>query len=207
MTHKMTRLTAFCLVFVILLATAACDFAEHPTETVPNPTTEPNVDILPTTLPTVPNIAQIESNVSTEQVRMSGFHENWVTAFQTVLGDFVKVTSVEELNAVAGEIRSLDKTFAFTGTYDESFFVDSYIVVVPLQSTSGSVRYQVQAKSDLSGITMEIAGGINGMGTDDMADWLLVVVLPRGEYPVDTSITVKVGQVKYYDPNLDINDR
>lgn len=216
MTRKIKLLTASMLVLALLVSMAACGVAEHPTETTQpaaDPTTAPTTTPTtapttgPTVAPTLPAIPDIQANIQMEQVRMSGYHENWIAQFQNLLGENLRIASEKDLKDVLDQIRSLNKEFTVTGEYDAGFFLENVLVLIPVQSTSGSVRFVAEAEVEAGVITISVVGKLDGVGTTDMADWLLLAALPRAEYPEDATIDIKASAAIPPEQNLDIKDR
>lgn len=220
MTHKFRRWCAGLLAVLVVFTMASCDVPEDPTG-VTDPSdpavTDPSDVITPDPTdkiattpdggPSMPGMITNEPNIEVEQIRLSGYQENWIARFSDVLGSHAVVDSEQALEDVLDQIRSLNKTFEVKNTYDAAFFQQYYLVVIPAQSTSGSLRYELEATVDDAGIKIAVSSVLNGVGTADMADWLLFAVMPRAEYSVDAEITIQAGQIKQPEQGLDIYDQ
>lgn len=217
MSRNMKRWTALALVLVLLIPASACGFSEHPdkpTEPTTSPTTGPTQGStteptgFSTTDPTAWNPGTAGTvEVQAEQLRMSGYLENWVNRFCNSIGASVSVGSVQELETVLKQIRALGKEFSDPETYDAAFFEANFLVLIPAQSTSGSVRFNAVAAAENEKITITLTGKLNGVGTADMADWLVLVSMPKTTFDVDVPVTVVTNGGRVEDPGLNINDR
>lgn len=220
MTHKVKRWTASMLVLLLLLSTAACGFGKHPTQTTEpgtdptaaptaQPTTEPTSGptTAPTASPTVPSVPDVQENIQMEQVRMSGYDENWISRFRYLLGQSLCVGTEQELSDALDRIRTLDKEFSLGQTYDAEFFRQYFLVLIPASSTSGSVRFEAEAALENGTVTISVTGQLSGAGTADMADWLLLAALPRADYSPEMTIEVRTAGATAPGLDLDVNDR
>lgn len=214
MTRIFRRWAASMLVWLLMLTMASCSYPEHPVETtepssagVTDPATDPTHD-LPTS-PTLPGMITSQSNIDIEQVRLPGYDESWIYRFGNRFGTHILVETEQELDDALDHIMlSLDKPVTVNGNYDADFFRNYYLVLIPVQSSSGSFRYEAEASVENGLITITVTGSLNsGVGTADMADWLLIAALPRSEYSVDAEITIHAAQGKLPDQGLDIYDK
>ncbi|MDR2515108.1 MAG: hypothetical protein LBD02_07895 [Christensenellaceae bacterium] len=71
--------------------------------------------------------------------------------------------------------------------YDEAFFAKSYLVLAVLEEGSGSIRHRVKAVAESGEITIERL--LPEFGTDDMAQWHLIIELEKGFEPGGFSLT------------------
>lgn len=81
-----------------------------------------------------------------------------------------------------------DSTIGFMDAchrYDERFFENSYLVLVLLEEGSGSVRHKVAGieKTD-DAVLVKIQRIVPEMGTDDMAQWHIILEVKRTGKPV-----------------------
>lgn len=118
-----------------------------------------------------------------EQLRLDGYNAGWVDSFVGEYGAFRQVRSTEQLEELASAIGRMGKDVTFPESYDDAFFKKYRLVVIPMQSGSGSVRYDVETDFDGELITITLTPEMPGAGTADMADWLVLVPLERDEYP------------------------
>ena len=99
-----------------------------------------------------------------------------------------------ELADVLDALASMGKDVTLPEGYDDSFFAANRLVLVPMQSGSGSMRYEVTAEFDGELITITLTGKMPEAGTADMADWLVLVPLSRTEYPAGYQIDLLTDQ-------------
>ena len=145
----------------------------------------------------------IECEFSAQYIRTDGYHDGVHYPVVTV------VHSVDELNAYyeankdkyslerrAGAISS-DSTIGFLDAcdkYDEEYFESKILLLVLLEEGSGSVRHKVGRVSiNDDEITVDIATIIPEVGTDDMADWHILIEPEAGVFAKDAdNITVYI---------------
>ena len=162
--------------------------------------TDPDVDVTIGLQPVPPQPGTFEGvEVPTAQLRIHTVDTSWQNAFNQENGCFALVSSVEELNDLAAEklsAFSLDLT-----AYDEAFFAENRLVLIPRSSNSGSVTYQAMVNTDDGFAHIELDARMPEIGTMDMAQWLVLVTLPNGEYddmtisvPVSGGITGRMGR-------------
>lgn len=79
-----------------------------------------------------------------------------------------------------------DSTIGFldaTHPYDDAYFTDHVLVFVLVQEGSGSIRHAVKNIKENGGLVeMTIERIVPGTGTDDMANWHIMVELKRGSF-------------------------
>lgn len=150
--------------------------------------TDPAVEVTIGLQPVPPQTGTAEGvEVPTAQLRIRTVESSWQNAFNQENGCFAMVSSVEELNDLATEKLSafdLDLT-----AYDEAFFAENRLVLIPRSSNSGSVTYQARVNADGGFVHIELDARMPEIGTMDMAQWLVLVTLPNGEYD-DMTISV-----------------
>ncbi len=211
MTHKFRRLHAGLLAVLLVLTMVACEIPETPTgANDPSvPTIDPSgvVHTAPSDNVTLPDLLPTQGNIKVEQARVSGYDENWISRYNNLLGDYVVADSVQALTDALDQIRSMGKEFTVNDYYDAEFFQDNFLVLFPGQTTSGSVRFELEATLEGDTLTITASGVLNGVGTADMADWLLIAVLPREKYPTDAQIVIKAGSAKRPESGMDIHDK
>ena len=75
--------------------------------------------------------------------------------------------------------------------YDDAFFADNVIVLALLEEGSGSIRHEVVSVGvEDEAVNVEIKRIVPEMGTDDMAEWHIIVEMPKDGI---TSQEVKVN--------------
>lgn len=71
--------------------------------------------------------------------------------------------------------------------FGTDFFRDYNLVIIPRQSTSGSVRYSANLQAGTKGAIITVSAEAPEIGTCDMADWLLLMPVPKTH---GTNVTV-----------------
>ena len=88
---------------------------------------------------------------------------------------------------MAGEV------FAGNGLYDEAFFKNHFLLFIVLEEGSGSVRHKVESVTRVNGsLSVNIVRIIPEIGTCDMAQWHIIVVLDRAISDSDIDIGVSI---------------
>ncbi len=66
--------------------------------------------------------------------------------------------------------------------YDDAFFNDNKLLILCTQETSGSIRHEIK-DTVISGDTLsvEVEALVPEVGTNDMADWFILLEVPNGE--------------------------
>ena len=127
------------------------------------------------------------TDAGTIQLRLRGMNEGWKAQFSG--GEhYILVASASELqdlvsSKLIGQELDLD-------AYDDSFFAENRLVLIPRSSNSGSVTYQAKVAEGDGGITISLDARMPEFGTADMADWLVLVTLPNETYEA-MEITVR----------------
>lgn len=88
-------------------------------------------------------------------------------------------------------------------SYDGAFFEENYLVFVLLEEGSGSIRHEVRSVSLTSDdqIGISIDRKVPEVGTDDMAQWHIILELSR-----DVLIEQSMDIIVYIDGNLSLTD-
>lgn len=150
--------------------------------------TDPTVDVTIGLHPVLPQPGILAGeDTQTAQLRIHTVDSGWQNAFNQDTGCFAVVSSVKELNNLAAS-----KLSAFEldlSAYDEAFFAENRLVLIPRSSNTGSVTYQAKLNADGEFVHIELEAKMPEMGTMDMAQWLVLVTLPNGEYD-DLTISV-----------------
>lgn len=176
------------------------DTTQPDTTTVPDDTTAPDVtvDFQEVTDPTVnfgPDPIETKpgevtgEDAETVQLRLREVGSNWKNAFDQEKGCFAVAASAQELDDLIGS--KLPSQELDLSAYDDAFFAENRLVLIPRSSNSGSVRYQAKVNPDGDMLHIDLDAQMPEMGTADMAEWLVLVVLPNAEYDAMT-ITVPV---------------
>lgn len=198
--HSMKKFGLFLLASAVALSALGCassggdqDTTLPPETTVPKVTveyhevTDPGIHV-PVTLPPVtkPPVS-LGVPAQTAQIRIQSGSSAWQNAFKQETGCFAVVSGVDALNTLAAsKLSSFDLDLT---AYDEAFFAENRLVLIPRTSASGSVTYQARLSVDESNLHIELDVQTPQAGTDVMSQWLVLVAVPNGEYD-DMSITV-----------------
>ena len=160
-------------------------------EEVTNPGVDTTVALQPVIPPATPVISD---EAQTNQIRVYSADPGWQNAFNQENGCFAVVSSVAALNELAANKLSgfdLDLT-----AYDEVFFEHNRLVLIPRTSNSGSVKYKANLNVEDEFIHITLDAEMPEVGTMDMAQWLVAVSLPRGEYgPLPVTVPDAGGSV------------
>lgn len=82
-----------------------------------------------------------------------------------------------------------DSTIGFLDAidqYDDAYFQDNVLVLVLVEEGSGSIRHEVtEVKQMDTVIEIRIKRDVPEMGTDDMAEWHIMVELARESYDTE----------------------
>ena len=67
-------------------------------------------------------------------------------------------------------------------TYDDAFFSDRLLLLLCTQETSGSIRHRIKdTPISGGGLSVVVEAIVPEIGTDDMADWFIMLELSREE--------------------------
>lgn len=221
------KLTAGMLVIVMLAAClAGCVSDDNPDPTT-GPTqittqattqesttghTEPSAtETEPSTTETEPGTGETlvipaPLNAEPEQLRLDGYNAGWVNRFVGEYGAYKLVNDTQQLAELLSAITGMGKNVTLPETYNEAFFDQYRLVLVPMQSASGSVRYEVETSFNGELITITLTAKMPEAGTADMADWLVLVPLARNAYPEGVQIDLLANQSPVGNGNLNIQD-
>lgn len=150
-------------------------------ETSPLNTEDP---MLPVTIPKEGNT----DNVA--QIRLYNVRGNWMKAFETENGMFFTADNIVELLDQLKQ-RGMDSQKLDLSAYDDAFFAEYRLVVIPRRTSSGSVRFSARVENVEGYVRIATVGKMPEIGTADMADWLVLVPLSRADH----SGVVKVDDV------------
>jgi hypothetical protein len=172
---------------VVLLGACAHTSAEKPAATVP--------------VPAAPTGAPEQSGGETEMValpvrvqyiRTNGYLSGAVYPQSRIIASREALLSYYEENRDKYDLARKDKVYADTTVgfldaidrYDEAFFRDHSLLVVLLEEGSGSVRHEVTGVRHRPGrYNVEIQRKVPEVGTDDMAEWHLLIEVARTAAP------------------------
>lgn len=141
------------------------------------------------TPPATGGFAGTAVSVSASQQRLDTVRSGWADAFNGNNGCFLIADSVTGLTEALSYRGGLD-TQVDLSEFDDAFFEENRLVVIPRSTNSGSVRYEASISAEDNAIGITLQGKVDGIGTGDMADWLVFVVLPLKDYPVGLTVTV-----------------
>lgn len=74
--------------------------------------------------------------------------------------------------------------------FDQKFFSENRLVVLPRTSNTGSVRYSAHLVDTNGGVKVVLTAHTPEAVTWDMADFLVLVPVPLAKYPANVTITV-----------------
>lgn len=123
------------------------------------------------------------------QHRLQNMSAGWQDAFNGENGCFLVVDSANGLTDALSRRGRLNEKLDLSG-YDDAFFRDNRLVVIPRCSGSGSVRYEAVLAVEASAVRITLQGVLDGDGTDVMTDWLVFVALPLADYPAEQTVVV-----------------
>lgn len=72
-----------------------------------------------------------------------------------------------------------EKISGLSEEYNDAFFGDYDLVLIPRVSNSGSVKYTTEILQENGRIVVEVAAEVPEIGTADMASWFLMVPVPK----------------------------
>ncbi len=196
-------ITASAAIFAAAVLMSGCDGSGKPVD--PSSTYEP----LTTAVATVPETTAVPEETDSEkestamgqiigipgtetrqadQLRLHNMTGDWWQSFADTDDSYVFVAaSVEELTTGLKErhMEELD-----VSKYDEAFFEENRLALIPRAANSGSVRYRYSLFETADGVEITLFAQVPEIGTCDMADWLVAVPVPVAEYSEETVITV-----------------
>jgi len=136
-----------------------------------------------------------------QYIRTDGYHDDVKYPVVTLIRSTDELQAYYEANRHkyslerrTGTIYS-DSTIGFLDAcdkYDEKYFESQILIMVLLEEGSGSIRHEVEGVSTLDGeMTVEIKTIVPEVGTDDMAEWHILIEPEAGVDVKDAdSITV-----------------
>lgn len=168
-----------------------------PIEETSPPKMEPGDSLIAT------NPAEIQKTIVLEasQQRLHGKQADWGNRFTADNGIALLVSDAQELADKLPE-RGIGSDETDLSGFDEEFFLNNRLLVIPMRSNSGSVRYEAAAACEAHSAQITLEGKMNGDGTADMADWLVFVTLPLEAFPEDMTITTTANGKLFQPGNL-----
>lgn len=124
---------------------------------------------------------------SVTQVRLSQKPSGWWSGYQNGDSYYFTADSPEALKDGLHQRGGMDLSLE---KFDEAFFLENRLVVIPRTANSGSVSYFCTFSPKDGGVELTIGAQSPEYGTTDMADFLLFVAVPLADYPADAPITV-----------------
>lgn len=115
------------------------------------------------------------------QLRLHNMRGNWMYAFSGENGMFFVADSIPSLLEGLSD-RGLDSQKLDLSGFDDAFFAENRLVVIPRRTSSGSVRFSARVEKVDGLIRIATVGKMPEVGTADMADWLVLVPLSNAEY-------------------------
>ncbi len=204
MRHFTKRILGFSLAVLMTAATVSgCTAPQEaqPTLTAPTVPQEPTIS-LDKENPMIPVTKPVEGNTeNVAQLRLYNARPGWINAFETDNGAFLLADSVESLlDGLSG--RGVDTSKLDLSAFDDAFFENTRLVVIPRSTNSGSVRFSARIDRTADGVKIAPVGTMPEVGTADMADWLVLVTLSKAE--CTGTVTVEnvrnvVGNTQRYD--------
>ena len=190
------RVVALTLALVMLtLCAIGCTQPDEPGPSVtPTISNDPPIQVTdPTKIPSNPTRptepVQSYTGLRLEQLRLPGYDKGWISRFHMVFGEFHAVNNPQSLQDA---LEALKISLNLPETYDADFFAKHQLVLIPMQSGSGSTRYSAEATVNMGQIEITVSTLPMEVGTADMADWLLPGPLSRTEFSEKMSIVVNV---------------
>lgn len=138
---------------------------------------------------TTPTIGEVLEDGAVTQLRLSQRTSGWWNAFANGESYFFVAESVDDL-AQGLRNRGINPEELDLGTFDEAYFRENRLVVIPRASNTGSVRYGCGIASEDGGARLTVTAQVPELSTADMADFLVMVSVSLADYPTGTEITV-----------------
>lgn len=172
---KLTRLTAL----IVLSALALFSCGKDNTAEISN---ESGISRY-TNLSSVEETAEKEITFNVSYSRTDGYIEKKTYPYVTVLttrSELEKYTADHEGQYNFYETSSSAGFYDIVTNYDAVFFADNSLVMIMLEESSGSVRHEVAGIACRDGESVITINRItDGESTDDMAEWHVIIELPK----------------------------
>lgn len=136
-----------------------------------------------------------ECEFSVQYVRTDGYHDGVCYPIVTAIRSSSELNAYYEANKDkyslerrTGTIYS-DSTIGFLDAcdkYTEEYFESQILLMILLEEGSGSIRHKVErVAANEAGIAVDITTIVPEVGTDDMAEWHILIELEAGVYADD----------------------
>lgn len=120
----------------------------------------------------------VHRDLSTLQLRLHSRTPGWWQSFRNDQSYFLVADSVKSFSSQLKE-RGIDPAQLQIDYCDNDFFRDYVLVIIPRTSSSGSVRYTPRFTVTPENVYITVDAQMPEIGTQDMADWLVVIPVPR----------------------------
>ena len=123
------------------------------------------------------------------QLRLYGRNPGWWDGFRN--GDTYYLVAENPQN-LRGQLtqRGLNPEKLELSHFDDAFFEDFVLAVIPRTSSSGSVRFQHRIAVRQDRVVITVDAQVPEIGTCDMADWLVMVPVSRQQLRSGMTISV-----------------
>lgn len=194
----MKRIAIMLLVMILLLT--GC---KEPVPTFTEPATQKPTESASATGATIEEPPEIPLEYGVQYIRTDGYHENLKYPGVAVLDStqdlrdyyncYYELYDLEPRSDI-----STDSTLGFgnaCGRYGEDFFSKNFLIFVILEEPSGSIRHKVTDvyHHPSEGVCIRIDRIVPEAGTDDMAQWHIILELERRwlvQTPNDVQIVI-----------------
>lgn len=190
------------------LAMAACAFlmAGCQAENRDMPTLSGTESTIPTTSPQekrdIPAAVQPDTvQPDAVQLRLYGRNPGWWQGFKNGNNYFFVAENAQNLRGKLTQC-GLNPDKLELSQFDSSFFSSYVLAVIPRTSGSGSVRYQPRLSAGADCILITVDAQVPEIGTCDMADWLVMVPVPRKQLRSGMTIAVDPSGMPQGGPEL-----
>lgn len=215
----MKRLLAFLLTALLLISLAGCQVAYVPSDDSTPPSTEetqapPTQPAIVETQPTTDNIPMAEPE--TEQV-------DWAAIYLRTDGDtsvsYPGIHVIHNYDQLVDYFNVMytrfslstpfeDSSMSFLDiitSYEQDYFQNNYLIFVLLEEPSGSIRHKVSniEKTGDERLSISIDRLVPELGTDDMAQWHIILELSREKYEAsfeDINLFIDGSAYDFEDP-------
>ena len=126
-----------------------------------------------------------------QYIRTNGYSEDRSYPYHVVIDSKEELEAYYEANKDLYDLERKEKVYSDTtigfldacDKYDKEYFKDRILLMVLLEEGSGSIRHKVErtAAND-NGITVDITTIVPEIGTDDMAQWHILIEPKAGVY-------------------------
>jgi len=125
-------------------------------------------------------------NFNAQYIRTNGYVDGAKYPFITVISSRIELDEYyggykETYDFSSRPVVYSDTTIGFVDAmekYTDEYFADGFLVIVLLEEGSGSIRHEVE-RIEANGDVV-INRLLPGMGTDDMAEWNIIIELDKG---------------------------